>query len=146
MAVQSSAGALLAICLSAPATYDAAGYGAKTYINVGEVTEIGEFGGEASGIDHSPLASDFVMKFKGSRNNGQLTPTMAYNPTDAGQIAMKASAAARAGAIYRVTFSDGKITYFMGLTMSFKPNVGSTDDLVTATATIEIDGYPIVEV
>lgn len=146
MAFQTAAGATLAISNAIPATYDAAGYGALTYTNVGEITNIGEFGKEFALVTHLPLSSRGVAKRKGSFNNGTLNPAMALDPSDAGQILMAAALESDAPSAFEITLQDGTVYYLMGLTMAFRPNVGGTDDVVTATCTIEVDDKPIVEV
>jgi hypothetical protein len=87
-----------------------------------------------------------VAKRKGSFNNGTLNPTMALDPADAGQILFAAALENDAPSAFEITLQDGSVFYLMGLVMMYKPNVGTTDDVVTASATIEVDESPIVEV
>jgi hypothetical protein len=146
MAFQTAAGATLAISNSIPATFNEAGYAALTYTEVGEITNIGEFGKEFALVTHLPLSRRGVAKRKGSFNNGTLNPTMALDPADAGQILFAAALESDAPSAFEITLQDGTIYYLMGLVMMYKPNVGTTDDVVTASATIEVDESPIVEV
>lgn len=144
MAFDTAAGASLAISATLAATYDAAGYGALTFTTVGEITAIGEFGKEFAVVTHNPLATRGTKKSKGSFNNGTLSPTMALDNTDAGQTLMKAALESDAPYAFRVTLDTGEIYYLEGIVPMFKPNVGTVDDVVTATATIDINENPIV--
>lgn len=146
MAVQSSAGASLAISAAIPASFNATGYAALTYTTVGEVTNIGEFGKEFELIEHAPLASRGVKKFKGGYNNGTIEPEIALDPDDAGQILMETASNSDAKYSFKITLQDGTIYYLMGLVMSFRPNVGTVNDLIMAAASIEVDSPEIVRV
>ena len=148
MAWQTAAGATLAIATTAgaPTTVDAAGYAAKTYTAVGEITNIGEFGREYALVTHQPLSTRGVKKGKGSFNNGTLNPTLALDSDDAGQILMKTALNSDESYAFLVTLQDGTKYYMMAKVMSFKPNVGGVDDVVTAAPTLEIDSDDIVEV
>lgn len=146
VAFQTAAGATLAISNAIPATFNSAGYAALTYTEVGEITNIGEFGKEFALVTHLPLSRRGVAKRKGSFNNGTLNPTMALDSADAGQILFSASLESDSPSAFKITLQDDSVFYLMGLVMTFRPNVGTTDDVVTATATIEVDESPIVEV
>lgn len=145
MAFQTAAGATIAIANAIPATFTAVGYAALTYANIGEITNIGEFGKEFALVTHLPLAERGVAKRKGSFNNGTLNPAMALDPVDAGQILFEAALELDAPSAFEITLQDGTVYYLMGLVMAYKPNIGTTDDVVTATATIEVDAKPIVK-
>lgn len=147
MSWQTSAGATLALAATsaAPATFDEAGYSALVWTNVGEITNIGELGIEYTTVTHMPLSQRGASKRKGSFNNGTLNPSLAWDPADAGQILMADALATDDPWPMRVTLQDGTGFYFMGLVMSYRPNVGGVDDAVTASPTIEIDNNPLVE-
>lgn len=59
-----------------------------SYINVGEVTEIPEFGRVYNAVKYNPLASRGTQKFKGSYDDGSVAVSMGKDLTDAGQAAM----------------------------------------------------------
>lgn len=146
MGHQTAAGATIGISAAAPATFDAAGFGALSLTNIGEVTNIGEFGKEWALVTHQPLASRGTKKGKGSYNNGQITPTMALDNSDNGQIALEAALESDDPVYFGVTLQDGTVYYFEGLVMKLPPNVGGTDDTVTTSPTIEITDRDIVKV
>lgn len=148
MAWQTAAGASLSIATTngAPATFDEAGYSSKTFTNIGEITNIGEFGKEFNLVTHQPLATRGVKKGKGSYNNGTLSPSLALDPDDEGQVLLEQASEDDTSWAFLVTLQDGTKYYMMGKVMSFKKNVGGVDDVVTATPTIEVDSDPIVRV
>ncbi len=144
MAFDTAAGASLAISAALPATFDAAGYGALAPVVVGEITNIGEFGKEFALVTHNPLATRGTKKAKGSYNNGTLNPTMALDNDDAGQEDMRDAQESDDPVAFVITLDNGDKYFFEGLVMSFKPNVGGVDDVVTATSSIEITDREIV--
>lgn len=145
MPVMTSAGSTIAISTALPGTQDAAGFNALTYTVVGEVTDIGEFGKEFNLVNHSPVGSRQVRKFKGSFNNGSLQLQMARDVSNAGQTSMRSALNSDNSFSFRVQLQDGTRLYFTGKVMSFKTAVGTVDQITGASATIEVDSE-IVEV
>lgn len=146
MAWQTAAGASISIADTAgpPATFDEAGYAAMTYVVIGEVTNIGEFGKEFALVTHQPLATRGVKKGKGSFNHGTLNPTLAVDNEDAGQVVLQAALESDLSYAFLVTLQDGSEYYMMGKTMSLKTAVNTVDDVVTSSPTVEVDSDPIV--
>ena len=137
MAYQTGAGAAFLVSATAPATFDSTGYGALTGIVVGEVTNIGDFfGREYAEVTHNPLADRATKYLKGSYNNGTISPTMALDPDDAGQVIMTTALTADTPIAVGVRLQDGTEYWCMALVMSFMPNVGGVDDVVTAASTM----------
>lgn len=149
MTVRTSAGTTLAVTASAPATYNEAGYAALAFTDVGEVTDLGEFGREYNLVTHNPLGTRGTRKFKGSFNEGSITLQLGLDNSDAGQTIMKAASKSDADYFFRVTLQNGEIYYFPAKVMSWKVGVGGVDQITSATATLEIsssdDGVGVVE-
>lgn len=145
MAHQTASGATLGISATAPVSYDETGFNDVNFTDVGEITNLGEFGKEWNLVTHSPLGSRGIQKSKGSYNNGTLNPALALDPGDAGQAAMLAARESQSSVYFAITLQDGTTYYMAGKVMSFKPNIGGSDDVVTASATIEIDPDEILE-
>lgn len=141
-----SAGSKLSISAVLPATFDAAGYGALTFAEVGEVTDLGEFGREYALVTHNPIGTRKTLKRKGSYNEGALALQMARVPGDAGHIILIAARDDDASYAFSVELQDGTLMYFTAQTMSYKTGVGSVDTITGATANLEIDSDEIVEV
>lgn len=146
MAWQTAAGATLRIAEGAPATFDEAGYGALTMVEVGEVTNIGQFGKEFALVQHQPLSRRGTGKGKGSFNNGSLNPNLAIDGNDAGQLMLREALESDQAYVFQVELQDGSSFFMMGLVMSFRHNVGGVDDVVTASPTIEVTSDPIIEI
>lgn len=149
MGVKTSAGTVFGVSAAAPATFNAVGYAALTFTNVGEITDLGEFGREFALVTHQPVGSRGTQKFKGSFNDGSMTLTLGLDSVDAGQILMKAASMSDADYSVSVTTQNGDIYYFQVKVMSWKVGIGSVDSVTTATATLELssdaDGVGIVE-
>jgi hypothetical protein len=145
MAHQTGSGTTLGISLTAPSAHTEAGFDALSFATVGEVTNIGEFGKEFALVTHSPLSTRGVKKGKGSYNNGNVTPSLALDTQDAGQTAMKQALESDDPAYFIVTLQNGTIYYFEALVMSFKPNVSTNDDVVTASPNLEITDKKVLE-
>lgn len=144
MAFETAAGASIAFSADAPATFDETGYAALTWATAAEVTNIGEFGEEYVTVRHSPLSSRGVKKAKGSYDNGTLTPTMAFDSTDAGQVILEAALSSDDPIYAKVELQGGDIAYFEVVVTALRRNVGESDSVVTLSPTLEVTDRAIV--
>lgn len=151
MTVFTTAGSTLKVIAGNPATFDAAGY-ATLFAGgslVGEITDLGEFGREFALVTHNPVGSRGTVKFKGSFNEGTMSLTLGLDTDDAGQIVMKAAALSDNNYSFKVLTQSGDIYYFQAKVMQWKVNLGSVDNITTATTTLELTttsaGVGIVE-
>lgn len=145
MAINTSAGSKLFVTASAPATYTQAGFSALTFTEVGELTNLGEFGREYALVTHNPVGDRRTIKRKGSFNEGSISLEMALDNDDAGQVLLKAAADSDMSYSFKLQTQNGDIYYFSAQTMSFRVSVGTVDQITSATAMLEIDG-DIIEV
>jgi len=138
MSSRTSAGTTIGIG-AAPATYDAAGFGAVSFDLIGEVTDAGEYGKVYNLVTHNPLADRKTVKKKGSYNNGSITLQLAIDEADDGQIAAKAAVDSDDSFSIAVTKQNGAIDYFTAQVMSFTDNIGSVDNIESGSIQLEID-------
>lgn len=150
MTVYTTAGTTFKVSASTPATFNSAGYAALSYTTVGEVTDLGEFGREYSLVTHNPIDTRGTVKKKGSFNEGAITAQLGLDTDDAGQILMKTASTSDANYSFVVTTQNGDKYYFQAQVMSFKVGAGGVDNILSATAQLEITtsstGVGIVEV
>lgn len=133
-----SAGTTIGIVSGDPSTYDATGFEALTFDLIGEVTDLGEFGREYSLVTHNPLGDRQTVKRKGSYNDGSISMTVARTPDDAGQTVLQTALDSDENFSFNVTLQDGTELYFSAQVMSYTANVGTVDQITTASVTIEI--------
>ena len=142
MTVQTTAGATFGIVASSPATYDAAGFGALTFENVGEIVSLGEHGATYALVTHSPLDKRRVQKFKGSVNDGSMPLALGMDIADAGQAVLVGGAdGANVDTEHsvEVVYQDGSIEYFTCIVMSYTRNPGTIDQVIGANVTVELN-------
>jgi len=137
--VQTSAGTILSVSATAPATYDQAGFAALTFTTIGEITDMGEFGKTYNLVTHQPLATRRTVKRKGSFNDGALSLQLARVPDDVGQVVLQAGLDSDDSYSFKVVLQDGEIQYFSGQVMSYTNNVGSADQINGSAVSVEID-------
>ena len=138
MTARTSAGTSISIG-PAPATYDAAGFGAVVVSVIGEVTDAGEYGKVYNLVTHNPLADRKTKKYKGSYNNGSITLQLAIDELDVGQIAAVAASDSDDSYTIKVTKQNGAVDYFTAQVMSFTTSVGSVDSIESGSIQLEID-------
>ena len=144
MGSQTAAGTTLAISAASPATQDAAGFGALTFTDIGQVEKIGTFGASTAKVEFQPLNGP-KQKFKGSVDYGTLQPSIALDSTDAGQTLLRTSADDPTQKLYsfKVTLQDGSKFFCQGRTFGMPRNVDGADSMVMATPAIEICTKPV---
>lgn len=150
MAVQTVAGTTIGISAAQPATFNAAGYAALTFTNIGEITDGGEHGKTYAEVTHNPIDTRGTQKFKGSFNLGNKTLQLAIDDDDAGQTLAKAALESDNDYSFEVTYQDGAIDYFQAKVMSFSKAATSVDSIRSATVTLALTttktGVGIIEV
>lgn len=147
MTVQTSSGLTVSIVADTPATFDKVGFDALTYVVIGEVTSVSEYGGTQEEVTHTPLNTAIVEKLKGATNYGTLSMELGYDPSDAGQALLAA------GSIgvdqftqhsVKVEYSDGSIDYIYGYVFGYAKNPGAINSVVSGASSIGVN-KPIVD-
>ena len=142
-----SAGTTISISARLPATYDAAGFEAVgvVFTEVGEVSDLGEFGREYNVVKFNPLKDRRTVKRKGSYDDGTVQVQLAKAATDAGQIILKSATNSDASHSIKIVLQDGTKFYFTAQVSSSTVNVGNVDQITSSTFKLEIDN-DIIEV
>lgn len=144
--VKLSVGTVVSVAAAVPATYDATGFAALTFTAIGEVTNLGEFGGSAQITQHIPLATGIVAKRKGSIDYGTMAMQIGKDIVDAGQVLLKAGfdgAAAYDVHSFKITDVDGNIAYFTGLVGSFTKVFNDANTVAGVNCNVELDNKVI---
>lgn len=144
-------GTKLYVAATTPATEDATGYAAMTWVEVGEISEIPEFGPEYSEVNFTPLATGIKAKYHGELDYGSISLPFALSAGDAGQAALKTAMANKARISFKVEFpklastsTAGPIVYTQGKAFSFTRSA-STGDVVSGSLNVGFE-RPLVEV
>lgn len=140
-----SAGTTIEISAALPATYDKAGFAALSYTEIGEVSDLGEFGREYNIVKFNPLKDRRTVKRKGSYDDGTVQVQLAKAAKDAGQILLKSAVNSDASHSVKIVLQDGTTFYFTAQVSSSTVNVGNVDQITSSTFKLEIDN-DIIEV
>jgi hypothetical protein len=141
MTVQTNAGTSIGVSIAAPATHDAAGFGALTFTAIGEIVTTGTKGPSVSLVTHSPLSTRAIQKFKGTVNYGTYSLGLGLDITDAGQILLKAGTdGAQIDVVhsFEETKQDGTIEYYRAVIMSYDRAGGGNDAILAANTSLEL--------
>ena len=140
--VHTSAGALLSISSTLPATYDATGFTALTFVPIHEISDMGELGIEFKEVNHMSLDTRSTTKRRGSWDAGTMQLVLGRVVTDAGQAALIAALNNDASSAFSVYFPQTSThIYFTAQVLSYKTKVGSVDRILTANTKLAIDNY-----
>ena len=145
-----STGITIAAVLGAPATFDAAGFEALTFENIGQVTNVPTFGPTIQVVESNPLATGITEKFVGFVNYGSVALEADYDDEDTGQ-ALATSAVDTNDASFgenfsfELTYSTGAKRYWVGKFFSATENPGSANSMVSTSMNVEIN-TPVLKV
>jgi hypothetical protein len=112
------------------------------WTEVGLVESIGAFGAKSNSVTFAALGDAYMRKQKGIRDAGDLTFTVAHDPTDAGQDAVEAAEAASGAYAFKITIPDSTSTikYLRGYVMGDPIDIGANGNVVKKTYSVAIDG------
>ena len=150
MAVSTAAGTTVGIVAGPPTTFDALGYGALTFVLIGEITDAGSHGKTFAEVTHNPIGTRGTQKFKGSFNLGTKSIQLALDDDDAGQTLAKAALESDEDYYFQVTYPDGSSDNFPAKVMAFTKSVSSVDTVITGALELSLTtdkaGVGIIEI
>lgn len=121
-------------------------FNALTWIEVGEIEDLGEFGDEAEQVTFTSLKDGRVRKLKGPKDAGSMPIVVGDDMLDVGQIAMEAAEASPLAYNFKVELNDAVTVggtnskhFFRGKVFSKRRNVGAANNVVRRTFTVGVD-------
>lgn len=142
MSKTTSTGAKFHAVSGKPATFDKAGYEALSWVEVGEVIDIPEYGPDVTVVESQPLATGITEKYSGFINYGSLSLGLEFDDADTGQTVLSDAIVAGSDFVphsFRIDFPNGKSEYFHGGVFSYTRNIGTANSMVGSTVNIEIN-------
>ena len=139
-------GTTLSLVAGVPETFNDAGYADLTYAAVGEVGDLGEFGGTREVVTFTPVDTGIVAKRPGSVDYGQMSLQIARDAADVGQIALQSAFdGSEAGNLHSFELVDrkGDTLFFTGIVSSFTYNAGSANTMFGGSCTIDLTSKPL---
>jgi hypothetical protein len=144
MSVTTAAGSKVSIGPTTAAA-NLAAYQALSYVEVGEVQNLGEFGDQANDVTFIALSNSRVRHFKGARDAGVLALVVGRDPLDVGQIALRAAEKTKFSYAFKVLAADAADAndpdsefYFHALVQSARDTFGEADNVVMTTFNLGI--------
>lgn len=110
----------IAHAVGEPATENAAGYEALTWVEVGEVVSIGEYGDTSEDVAVTKLKDGRTEHFNGAKDGGEMPVTCVREAADAGQVLVEANANTNQTVSTRITDPNGDIEYSYGRLANFR--------------------------
>lgn len=122
-------------------------YEADSYIEIGQLQDLGEFGGEASAVTYTTIADRYTHKLAGTIDSGTLELICARSPADPGQIILKGAVTEHLKRRFKVVLNDApdsngtpSVFYFWAVTRSARSTYGDGNEVITTTFVVDIDG------
>jgi len=148
MAKLTSTGTILSVVAGDPASFTAVDYAAQSFVEVGEVIDLPEYGPNVQVVESNPLATGITEKFKGFINFGSQSMGLEFDSEDAGQLVLadgvEGSTKNQQHSV-KIEYQDGSIDYYSARIFSYTKAPGSANSMVGSTVQVEIN-TPIVRV
>ena len=140
-----NSGGKVAICTTPQSgTLDESAFEGLAYVDIAKVGQLGERGANTNILTYDTWDTEVALKGKGITNAGDPVLECAYDPTDAGQAALRAAAADRSGNYaFKVTRQDGSVQYLRGLVTGPVEPGGRNEDFVIHNFTLALNQLPI---
>ena len=112
-----------------------------TYVEVGELENIGDYGDEVGDVTFSALADSRTRHLKGLADAGSVELAIGFDAGDAGQLALVAAQKDRSQFDYpvKVEYVDGLVDYMAVKVMSSRKGVGGAEDVIKRNVTVGIN-------
>lgn len=145
MTVRTSAGTKLYIGTTTAAETETE-FLADTYVEIGEIESMGDFGDESNPVNFASLNDERMRKLKGTRDAGTLALVCGRDPLDTGQLALDAAEETDYEYNFKVEYDDApsalytpSLEFFRGLVMGRRTNVGNNDNVTRKNYNIAIN-------
>lgn len=138
---QTTAGTTMRVSLTAPSTFDLAGYTAlyPTMNMVGEIVDMGEYDRVYNLVTTIPLGQRRTQKYKGSYDEGSMALSLNIEVGDVGQDDLRTQSKLDADAYIAITHQDGTVDFFAAIVMSASKVIGAIDVMYSSNVTLEIN-------
>ncbi|WP_332848714.1 hypothetical protein [Massilia sp. S19_KUP03_FR1] len=127
----------LFVSVAAPTTFDAAGYGALTWVEVGVITKFGNVTGREYNKATLETVSDAQIRSKkGNYSLPDVEMECGWAETDAGQIIIAAASEDYSIPSFKVVKQGGALRFFTAQVAKFVENLGTSNDAVKGSFTL----------
>lgn len=140
-----SAGSTLLVSEDTPSINTVADFDLLDFVEVGEVTDLGQFGASDDVLSYYEARSNNPSKLVGNRSYGSLNITMAAVRADDGQAIIQQARRGRQRCSFQITTPEPDAYYFTGIVSGYQVSVGGSDQIVSATITVELDSEFVVD-
>jgi hypothetical protein len=134
--VSAATGTTLGVSAGLPATFDAAGYDALTFTDLGEVIDIGELGKAFNVVNHQTVGRAYPQKLKDTFDIANISLTLGRVSTDAGQVLLQTALAEKVSYAFELLLPSGDRGAFTGQVI--KAGIGALASGNVETTMIEI--------
>ncbi|WP_347837720.1 hypothetical protein [uncultured Planktomarina sp.] len=109
-----SIGSTLHVVAAKPATENAAGYDALTFVEIGEIVSIGAIGDTSEDVTVTKLKDGRTEHFNGAKDGGSVPVAAVRESGDAGQVIVEANANTNETCSFMIVDPNGDEFYFYG--------------------------------
>lgn len=126
-------------------------YDALTWVKVGNLLDVGEFGAQYQEVTYTTIDDAVVRRLKGALDNGTFSLLLARNPDDVGQGDVLEGLDSYTNVNIKVELNDkptgagakGTRFYYPAKIFSYKNQFGDANQVVKANVNVGIDGFII---
>jgi hypothetical protein len=145
------AGTRIYLCTTANSAADTKSvYSALSYVEIGSVESVSEFGDSAQSVTYMTLADGRVKKAKGGKDAGDVSVTCIHDPLNVGQNDMITAEGTNFQYAFKVVLADAadandtdSTFYFRARVMSKRLNPGDNNNVIKRVFVLGIVSQPV---
>lgn len=122
-----------------PATFDAAGFAALSWVEVLGVISIPERGDTVADVNEATLKDGRVEHFAGQKDGGSLSVPIKHIEGDAGQALLKGAAGLNTTVSFKEVDIDGTVTYYYGRVAEMRRRESTTSSFKGWMASVRVN-------
>jgi len=140
-----SAGTEIAVSQSLPDNISLDEFDILQYTTIGDLSDIGEFTETKEILTYYDVRSNNPKKKVGNSSFGNISLTMANIRDDEGQSIIQNAFSNSTEVSIRIDVREPHSYYFTGIISGYSVNIGGSDQIVSASVTIELTSDVIVD-
>lgn len=124
---------------------------ADTFLEIKEVSNMGELGAAANILQFPIVSDDFVKKSKGTRNAGDPVLVVGRLPNDPGQVRVRQAEETKYFYNFKLEIADAineehtnTVIYFRALVAGVPMQLGGNEDFVTESYSLGVYPRPLI--
>lgn len=143
--VTTTTGTTIGASATLPATIDSLGYSALTFVDIGEVIDIGELAKAYNIVAHQSAGRGYPQKLKDVYDIGNISLTVGRVSANLGQVELQAALGSSASYAFEIALPSGDFGFFTAKVIKAGIGAVASGNVETTVVELAIDPESLFE-